>query len=62
MLFDSLALGATYIWMCCGALVLFGVAFLFVILWVASKRFRQPEETEQPEQSEDERLSEQPES
>jgi hypothetical protein len=38
MLFDSVALGLSYVWLCCGGLVLLGIPALFVALWVASKR------------------------
>ena len=48
MLFDSVALGMTYLWMCCGALALFAVPVAFVVLWVAGKRYRQSEEFEEP--------------
>jgi hypothetical protein len=44
MLFDSIALGLSYTWLCCGALVLVSVPIVFVVLWVASKRRRQQKE------------------
>jgi hypothetical protein len=52
MLFDSVALGLTYMWLCCGVLVLFGIPVVFIILWVASKRQAQAgaAETAAPEQ------------
>jgi hypothetical protein len=55
MLFDSVALGVTYLWLCCGVLVLFSIPVAFAILWVVSKRQRQPEgeEAEEPGQPEE---------
>lgn len=52
MLFDSVALAMTYIWLCCGVLVLAGIPVVFVVLWMASKRYRPstPQEQQQPEQ------------
>lgn len=44
MLFDSVALGISYLWLCCGVLVLIVVPLVFVILWLASRRRRQFEE------------------
>jgi hypothetical protein len=44
MLVDSLALGLSYAWLCCGVIVLLGLAALFVALWAASKRREQGEE------------------
>jgi hypothetical protein len=44
MLFDSLALAASYLWLCCGVILLLGVPLLFIVLWVASRRRNQPEE------------------
>jgi hypothetical protein len=44
MLFDSVALGISYLWLCCGVLVLMGIPVFFVILWVVSKRRQQFEE------------------
>jgi hypothetical protein len=44
MLFDSVALGLSYVWLCCGSLVLLGIPTLFLVLWVASRRRRQGEE------------------
>jgi len=37
-LFDSAALAASYIWMCCGICMLFLIPLLFIALWVASRR------------------------
>jgi len=44
MLFDSVALGVSYLWLCCGILLLFAVPVVFAVLWVASKRREEPEE------------------
>jgi hypothetical protein len=44
MLFDTVALAISRIWLCCGILVLVGIPVGFGILWVASKRRRQQEE------------------
>ncbi len=44
MLFDSVALGLSYVWLCCGVLVLVGVPIFFVALWVAGRRRQQGEE------------------
>jgi hypothetical protein len=37
-LFDSFALGASYVWLCCGVFLLVLVPISFLALWVASKR------------------------
>lgn len=44
MLFDSVALGVSYLWLCCGILLLFAVPVTFAVLWVASKRREAREE------------------
>ncbi len=44
MLFDSVALGMSYVWLCCGVLVLVGVPIFFISLWVAGRRREQGEE------------------
>jgi hypothetical protein len=44
MLFDTVALAISRIWLCCGILVLLGIPVAFVVLWVASKRRGQQEE------------------
>jgi hypothetical protein len=44
MLFDSLALGASYVWLCCGILLLVGIPAVFVALWAVSKRRAEQEE------------------
>ena len=44
MLFDSVALGVSYLWLCCGVLFLFAVPVGFVVLWVVSKRREAQEE------------------
>jgi len=44
MLFDSVALGLSYVWLCCGVLVLIGVPIFFIALWVAGRRREQGEE------------------
>ena len=40
MLFDSVALGLSYIWLCCGAVVLVGILIAFAAVWIASRRRR----------------------
>jgi hypothetical protein len=44
MLFDSIALFLSYLWLCCGALIFMAIPVVFVVLWVASKNRRQQEE------------------
>jgi hypothetical protein len=44
MLFDSVALGVSYVWLCCGVLLLLSIPVVFVILWVVSKRRKEQEE------------------
>jgi hypothetical protein len=44
MLFDSVALGLSYAWLCCGVLVLVAVPIVFLILWVAHRRRQQQRE------------------
>lgn len=44
MLFDSVALGLSYVWLCCGLLVLVGVPIFFIALWAAGRRREQGEE------------------
>jgi hypothetical protein len=46
MLFDSVALMASYAWLCCGALVFLAIPVFFVVLWVAARRRQQAEEEE----------------
>lgn len=41
MLVDSAALAFTYVWLCCGVLVLLSIPVLFLVLWAASKRRQQ---------------------
>jgi hypothetical protein len=41
MLFDSVALAVSYLWLCCGVFVLLGIPLFFLILWIASKRRQQ---------------------
>lgn len=43
MLFDSLSLFLSYIWLCCGVLLFLAIPLVFIALWVASKRRRPPE-------------------
>jgi hypothetical protein len=43
MLFDAAALGLSYVWLCCGGLIVVGVALFFLVLWVASSRRRRTE-------------------
>jgi hypothetical protein len=42
MLFDSVALGLSYVWLGCGILVFVTIPVAFVVLWVASRRRRPP--------------------
>ncbi len=49
MLFDSLALGVSYAWLCCGIIFLLIVPLGFVALWTASKRRREREGQEDEE-------------
>jgi len=58
MLFDSVALGLSYLWLCCGVLVMIGIPVAFVILWVASKRHLQEGAAEIEEQSVEEQPAE----
>jgi hypothetical protein len=44
MLFDSVALLLSYLWLCCGGLLFLAVPLMFVILWVASRRRQEQEE------------------
>lgn len=37
MLFDAVALGLSYTWLCCGVFVVLGVPLFFLVLWVASR-------------------------
>lgn len=44
MLFDSVSLLLSYIWLFCGVLVFLTVPIIFIVLWVASKRRQQQQE------------------
>jgi hypothetical protein len=44
MLFDSVALGVSYAWLCCGVLFLVSVPVVFIILWVVSNRRKEQAE------------------
>jgi hypothetical protein len=44
MLFDSVALGLSYVWLCCGVLVLVVIPLIFIVLWVASRSRRGSQE------------------
>ncbi|MGC9336333.1 MAG: hypothetical protein ACP5JJ_19520, partial [Anaerolineae bacterium] len=44
MLFDSVALALSYIWLGCGVLIFMAIPVLFAVLWVAGKRRQQPPE------------------
>jgi hypothetical protein len=44
MLFDSVALFLSYIWLCCGGVLFLAIPLFFVVLWVASKRRQQQRE------------------
>jgi hypothetical protein len=41
MLFDAVALGLSYTWLCCGVFIVLGVPLFFIVLWVASSARRQ---------------------
>jgi hypothetical protein len=41
MLFDSVALLLSYLWLCCGGLLFLAIPILFAVLWIASKRRQQ---------------------
>jgi hypothetical protein len=47
MLFDSVALGASYVWICCGVLLLVLVPVFSIVLWVANKRRQQDKDQQQ---------------
>lgn len=40
MLFDSVALGLTYVWLACGVLILLGIPAFFGVLWLVSRRLQ----------------------
>jgi hypothetical protein len=44
MLFDSVSLLLSYIWLFCGVLVFLTVPIIFIVLWVASRRRQQQQE------------------
>jgi hypothetical protein len=44
MLFDAAALGLSYVWLCCGVLIVLAFLLLFLVLWVASARRQRTEE------------------
>jgi hypothetical protein len=43
-LFDALALGATYLWLCCGVLIFLSIPVFFAVLWVTYKRRQEGQE------------------
>lgn len=45
-LFDSLALGLSYGWLCCGVVLLIALPGFFLALWARGKREQEPEEGE----------------
>ncbi len=45
-LFDSLALGLSYAWLCCGVILTIGLPLLFVALWSRGRREQETEEEE----------------
>jgi len=49
MLFDSVALAASRIWLCCGVLLFILVPIFFIALWVTSRRHRQGEDQQRQE-------------
>jgi hypothetical protein len=44
MLFDSVSLLVSYVWLCCGIIIFLAVPAFFIAVWRASKRRQQPEE------------------
>ncbi len=46
MLFDSVALGLTYVWLACGVLILLGIPAFFGVLWLVSRRLQAEPEAE----------------
>jgi hypothetical protein len=44
MLFDSVALAVSYLWLGCGVLIFMAIPVVFAVLWVAGKRRQQPPE------------------
>jgi flagellar biosynthesis/type III secretory pathway M-ring protein FliF/YscJ len=52
MLFDSVALGVSYLWLCCGILLVTGIPVVFVILWVVSNRRKREEQQQEGQQQE----------
>ncbi len=44
MLFDAVALGLSYVWLCCGGLIVVAVPLVFIVLWVAGARRKRTEE------------------
>lgn len=44
MLFDSVALLLSYLWLCCGGLLFLAIPLMFVILWVVGRRRQEQEE------------------
>lgn len=45
-LFDSLALGLSYAWLCCGVVLMLGLPILFVALWSRGRREQESTEDE----------------
>ena len=54
MLFDSLALFFSYVWLCCGILLFIAIPFLFFVLWRASSNRQDEGGDERGEQEEGE--------
>lgn len=52
MLFDSVALFFSYVWLCCGILLFIAIPFLFFVLWRASSNRQEAGEQEEGEQEE----------
>jgi hypothetical protein len=38
LLFDSVALGLSYVWLCCGGLLIVGIVIFFVVLWTSARK------------------------
>lgn len=38
LLFDSVALGLSYVWLCCGGLIIVSIVIFFVVLWISARK------------------------
>jgi hypothetical protein len=57
MLFDSMSLFFSYVWLCCGILLFIAVALFFFVLWRASDRRQKENQVERSQQGEDQEQS-----